>query len=261
MLQEFTAEVISRSKSLCAVLSGTVNNDGVAKPAKMIVNGKEKTLSNSNLTLEFEEADWRIIPHIQWNLINRPGDKKYVVLSKDTDVFVYLLFYMNVFRDNGLEELWMAVGTGERRTFLPMHRLADKLGPRLCKALLKAHIGTGCDYLSKVGTKKAALLAQPESNLAAFGESAVLDEHQINEAEYYLVRVFKSRPRTAEDNEDFDDLRVNSWKTTNSVVHLPPTSYSIREGHTRRWWYLGAGKHPSPLDKKTCQPHYMYTKM
>ena len=242
MLQEFAASSIAQS-GMSAVLSGTVNNEGVMSPARHVSNGSEIPLPE--LACNYEEADLRIIPHIHWNLRNQQSSKRYVVISKDTDVFVYLLFYMRDFRNTGLEELWMTVGSGEKKTHLPMHRLAEKMGPQLCKAVLKAHIGTGCDYLSKIGTKKAALLAKPQFTLTSFGESATLDEHQINEAENYLARVFRGRLKTKDNDEDFDEMRVNCWRTTNSVIQLPPTSHSIREGHIRRWWFLY--KHLSTL--------------
>ena len=39
------------------------------------------------------------------------------------------------------------------------------------------------------------------------------------------------------------------------------TDYTIALLQLSPWPHLGAGKHPSPLEKKTCQPHYMYAKM
>ena len=36
----------------------------------------------------------------------------------------------------------------------------------------------------------------------------------------------------------FDDVRYQEFKKKTSVLLLAPTSYSVREGHIRRWWYL-----------------------
>ena len=49
----------------------------------------------------------------------------------------------------------------------------------------------GCDYISKIGTKHAAILAKPKENLCSFAECAILDNDQIDEAEKYLVKVMK----------------------------------------------------------------------
>ena len=111
----------------------------------------------------------------------------------------------------------------------------SKLGIDFCKSLLKAHIGTGCDYLSKVGTKLSAMRANPELTLANFGDSSILNEQQTQIAEQYLVNVVSSNTGNS---KTFDELRVKSWKNNNSVFTLPPTSYSIRMGHIPRWWYL-----------------------
>ncbi len=138
-----------------------------------------------------------------------------------------------------------ANGTGDKKTLVPIHKLCEKMSPRFCKALLRSHIATGCDYLNNIGTKKAALQAKPECNLVYFGESGVLDEHQINEAESYLVKVYNSRSKSTEDFDTFDNQSVIPWRSTNSVLKLPPTSYSIREGHISRWWYTY--KHLSSL--------------
>ena len=127
-----------------------------------------------------------MIPHLDWNIRHQQNLTTSVVVSKDTDILVYLIHNMSAFRAHGMRELWMLTGTGDKKALLPVHRLCANIGPRLCKALLKCHIGSGCDYLSKVCSKRSALLAKPESNLVSFVESAMIDEHQLNEAEHYL---------------------------------------------------------------------------
>ena len=97
---------------------------------------------------------------------------------------------MKVLSLYGLKEVWMLTGQGEKKCFLPIHVLCQRLGKDMCQSLLKCHIGTGCDYLSKIGTKYNSLLAKPHNNLRSFGESGTLDLHQINEAESYLVNVY-----------------------------------------------------------------------
>ena len=39
------------------------------------------------------------------------------------------------------------------------------MGYSFCRNLLKGHLRSGCDYLSKVGTKKSAVVAKPDSQL------------------------------------------------------------------------------------------------
>ena len=63
--------------------------------------------------------------------------------------------------EKGLVEIWMKYGTGEGERLIPMHILGNIIKPKLCKIILKAHILTGCDVTSKVGTKLAALNSEP----------------------------------------------------------------------------------------------------
>lgn len=73
--------------------------------------------------------------------------------------------------------------------------------------MLAAHIGTGCDYLIKVGTKLGALNAIPEKYLLNFGTGHSLDEEQIEACETYLVNVLKHN--TAEST--FDEFRCSQY--------------------------------------------------
>ena len=94
--------------------------------------------------------------------------------------------------------------------------------------IIKAHILTGCDLTSKVGTKAAALKAFPERFLKDFGEGDLTD------AERYLVTVVKYNTKC----ETFDELRYNQYITKNATLtDLAPTSRSIR-GHIMRYYLV-----------------------
>ena len=73
----------------------------------------------------------------------------------------------------------------------------------LCKIILKAHILTGCDVTSEVGTKLAALNSEPELYLESFGESEMPSTEVLKRAEQYLVQVLKKNSQC----ENFDKLR------------------------------------------------------
>jgi len=53
----------------------------------------------------------------------------------------------------GLQEMWQQYGTGEKRRMLPLHQAVSQLGEPRAKTVIKAHILTGEDCMSKVGTK------------------------------------------------------------------------------------------------------------
>ena len=62
-----------------------------------------------------------------------------VVLSNDTDVIVALLYYVPMFRKEGLKELWVRAGRGNTTRFVPLHILHDRHGIDLCKVLPALH--------------------------------------------------------------------------------------------------------------------------
>ena len=128
-------------------------------------------------TPRLEEADMRILPHMYHGILH--GYKQIIVTSNDSDVFALILFYMPRFLLDGLVELWLKFRTGTNTRFLLMHILCEKLGHEMCSVLLKAHILTGCDVTSKIGTKNGALKADPQRYLRDFRET---EELRIEEA-------------------------------------------------------------------------------
>lgn len=216
------------------IFSGVVRNEETY-PAVFVNGGDLSVTEIAELAFDFEEADLRIIPHIKWNLIYK-YNSNCLVLSNDTDVVVLLLFYISNFIKFGLKNLWILFGKGDNKVYIPIHHLYRKMGEVYCKSILKCHIGTGCDYLSKIGTKYSALKAKPEEILNKFGEFAELTHEQMVEAESYLVKVYNSCNN--DKSITFDELRLKSYKKGTSSIQLPPTSFSINQGHIPRWWFL-----------------------
>ena len=147
-----------------------------------------------SLKLMIEEADARIIPHVAWHLKQFDNCNEFLVQSNDTDVVVYLLFYMHYFVRKEHIQIWVLFGRGKNTSYLPIHDMYKKLGYNFCKGLLKAHIGSGCDYLSIIGTKKGALKTNTMENLKSFCEGPSLDNSQLMEAERCLVMTY-SKPK------------------------------------------------------------------
>ena len=79
----------------------------------------------------------------------------------------------------------------------------------LIKVLLAAHIGTGCDTLSRIGTKLAALNAILEMYLDGFGQAGELTVERVKKCEEYLVQVQKLN---SDCTTYFDALRVLKYK-------------------------------------------------
>ena len=168
---------------------------------------------------------------MNWAAIN--GIKQFTVISNDTDVTVLLIHYFKIFKTLGVEQTWQRVGCGNNRHFVPIHALFERLPKPLGKVFFASYIRTGCDYLSKIGTKLGCLAALPEQYLSNFGNTQ-LDSNQIRLAEQYLVNVIK----TNAEESTFDELRHSHYTKHLDVTQLPPTSHSIVHGHIPRWWFL-----------------------
>ena len=190
------------------------------QPVK-IFEGEGRNLPH--LRSELDEADLRILMHILDCTQN--GIKRCVVLSNDTDVIVALLHHMCVFEKKGLEELWVRAGVGASTRYLPVHDLYGRLGNDMCLVLPAVHCLTGCDYTSKIGTKKAALKADPVKYLRNFGRQTVISEDIKRNAEKYLVKVY--RPKC--DADSFTSMREDVFHHTAGSSHqnLPPTSEAL----------------------------------
>ena len=148
-----------------------------------------------------------------------------------------------------VSKIWVKFGILERRRYKPVHQLAEILGTERSRALLKAHILTGRDVTSKIGSKTAAFEACPENYLQDFGEE--FHDYHFQMAEKYLVKVIE--PNIAA--ESFDDLRYVIYtirKTTFSK--LPPTSAAIKEHLLRAYCFINISFNILDTTKAKLQP-------
>ena len=138
---------------------------------------------------------------------------------------------------------------------LPIHQVLTVLGEVKCKAILKAHILTGEDCLSKIGTKHAAIHFSPEKYLINFGESSELSDGNFALAEEFLVKGCAG-VRSTTQCKTFDELRLEKYIGGNSGIDaLPPTS-SVVKGHIHRGALLVYRSiHLLDRDMKELDPH------
>ena len=115
-----------------------------------------------------KEAYSHIVVHIT-SAANKDF-KQFLVLSNGTVVVMYTLAYLHVFKTTNVNKIWVKFGIRERQIHIPVYQLAEILGTERLRALLKAHILTGCDVTSKTGSKSAACKAFPEKHFNDFGE-------------------------------------------------------------------------------------------
>ena len=190
------------------------------------------------LTSWQEEADKRIVPHAFWAV--HQGCERLVVISNDTDSIVRLLYSAHSLQRNGLKDIWIEFGTGEKRRLLPLHIISDQMGEPLCRVLFKAHILTGDDITSSIGTKLAAMQCNPLNHLTGFGEKSELGHDDISQAVLCTGLVRCPIKTKCQNVKTFDELRLHvhlNAPTPTVMTNIPPTSSVIR-GHIRRAFYV-----------------------
>ena len=213
------------------VIASSVVSDDEALPA-IASSGEEIP----DLLNWIKEADARLVVHVDW-AIRVQNCKRVVIVSNDTDTFALLLHHTPHFQDLGVQEIWQQYGTGEKRRMLPLHQAVHQLGSALAKTVIKAHILTGDDCMSKVGPKHAAMACDPVQYLTNFGETDTLLDQDAAQAEKYLVRVWAG-VRSTTTSETFDQLRAENYiRASIGIDALPPTSSEIG-GHIQRGAFL-----------------------
>ena len=95
-----------------------------------------------------EAADTRIFLHAKSASDN--GIRKLSIVTVDTDVVVVALYH---FLSLNLDELWIEIGVGQNRRYLPIHTYAAVLKEKNCRALLFLYAVTGCDTVSTLAGK------------------------------------------------------------------------------------------------------------
>ena len=93
---------------------------------------------------------------------------------------------------------------------IPMHSIHRHLGAVRSKIVIKAHILTGQDNMSKIGSKLCALSSDPEHYLSHFGETQTLSEQDMALAEKFLVKCWIGS-RSSTSCLTFDELRVEKY--------------------------------------------------
>ncbi|CAH1109282.1 unnamed protein product [Psylliodes chrysocephalus] len=116
---------------------------------------------------------------------------KTCILSSDTDIIIMALYYFRTIEVIGIKELWIKVGAGATKRNVPLY---VRCGTETCSVLPALFHLTGADYTSKVGTKRAALHAEPQNHLSSFAQISMSNiniEKSVEDAEKYLVKVLR----------------------------------------------------------------------
>ena len=113
-------QLISRSffienaseNSKCLTLSGII---GDSDKCNGIQYKYGITSNKENLDKSKQEADLRIIPHIEDSIQYK--NRRIVLLSNDIDVLVLVLYFMRCFTSIGLKKLWIKFGAEQKKIY------------------------------------------------------------------------------------------------------------------------------------------------
>ena len=148
-------------------------------------------------------------------------------------VVIYSLVYHQRFCEIGIQELWVKFGIKVGCRNITICKLGQQLGWEKCSALLKAHILTGCDATSKIGTKAPAVFSKRESYHDDFGIKPLRDSSFVC-AKKYLVRVIRPKSNC----KTFEDLRNEMCKAKEKALNGLPSTSSTFRGHLLRSHYF-----------------------
>jgi hypothetical protein len=187
-----------------------------------------------------EEADDRLMFSIN-KLYETFSECTITVISPDADIFVTLLYHLN----NtwlGMKLYLLKKGRVKddkvtQNELYPLHKLVSALSVQVVNNLPAGHALTGCDSVSKVGTKASLLkVLQSDSNLIQDFGLDVLDEEMMDRAEGFLVKVVCTKAF----NEciSFNELRAKMYLQLRDkkFIQLPCSSNEIRQ-NIRRAYY------------------------
>ena len=122
----------------------------------------------------------------------------------------------------GLQEVLVEF-SGEYKRKIPFRTLHTRFGAAFCSIVMKVHVFSGKDAVSKVGTKHAAITCNPLS-LTNFAETDSLTTVDISVVERYLVKA----PAGTRSNMFWH----NSYLNEKALTDLPQTLSDIC-GHIR----------------------------
>jgi len=113
---------------------------------------------------DHEEADSRMFVHIA-HTTQANNVKRVLLWSIDTDVATMCPKYC---LSCGIEEFYFKTGTGNKKRFILMHLVADRLGEDMAHVLPRLYALSGCDstsFFSGIGKQRWMTMASAHPDL------------------------------------------------------------------------------------------------
>ncbi|KAJ8672324.1 hypothetical protein QAD02_003583 [Eretmocerus hayati] len=171
------------------------------------------------------EADTRLSAHAFFDL--KPNSD-IVIHSVDTDVFVLAIHFWPRFKAMGLSNLRFQSSNQKSRT-LACHTSAEFLTPDVCEILPGLHSLTGCDTVSKVGTKKRGLdlLSHEEFRIALtpLGNGLPMTPEESKAIQKFYLRILDKNGVSVD--ECRANISLHSSEIGLNLAKIPCTSDAL----------------------------------
>ena len=188
------------------------------------------------MTCSHKEADTRLVLHAYH--ASQSGYRKILIRIVDTDA---VMLAVSRVQHLSVDEIWIPFGTGKHIRYLPVHSIAEQLGPQRSKALPMFHSITGCDTVSFFsGRGKTSAwdmwnvfpqITDTFSMLASVPKE--IPEQAMALIERFLVLLCNRTSSQTTVNEARQELFSKGNRT---LENIPPTQGALLQ-HTRRAVY------------------------
>ena len=201
--------------------------------------GKIYTISKSGVTevkCDHEEADTMLV------LMAYLLKKDAIIVSKDTDVLVLLIWAYNHYQ---IKDIWILKYDAEK--YVDIGAICEALCSVICEALPSFHAITGCDttsYLYRVGKvtafKKLVANRHKAILLKSLGVEKELTESSISDVKEFIRSVLYA----GQPSERYIDTRIRLYRNlkVKSSLPLPPDGFSviqvIKRAHHQIYYWL-----------------------
>ena len=156
--------------------------------------------------------------------------ERIVIQSPDTDVAVLAIYAYQMIQCN---EMWFKTGVKDKVRFVPVHRIAEKLGKSVCAAIPAFHALTGCDSTSglfQIGKKKGwkVFVKYPSlhDSVGNLGSQIPPPVLTVEACERFICSLYTTHKKAGVTADD-----VRYWmfcQKHQRSESLPPTSNSLR---------------------------------
>ena len=186
-----------------------------------------KTTSNEIFKCNHEEADTRLILHASLQ------DTDVVVVAKDTDVFVLMVYAYNKLQP--CSKWYMKI---DHEKYVDISKVSNHLGTEISSYLPQLHSLTGCDTTSFFyGVGKIKVLNKVKKNkeslnlLQHVGQNEKLSQRGFEDSMKFVQTVMYSGKET----ESLVETRIRLYKSlkTKASLAIPPDPDSLRQAMLR----------------------------